>query len=200
MGANVLFSQSETKINLLRAFAGESQARNRYIFSAGRAKGADLYVIEQVFRYTADQEKEHAEIFYNYLKEFNGENIEITAAYPISNFDKIEDLLSSSQHNELEEADIIYPSFAKTAKDEGFTHIADTFNRISDIERIHSVRFGRFAEELMDDTLFNKDEEEVWVCQNCGYVHRGKDTPNICPVCSHSKGYFLRSAISSFGI
>lgn len=192
------FKTSQTKYNLLRAFAGESQARNRYTFAAGTVKKQNLYVIEAIFKFTANQEKEHAQIFYNYLKEFAGENIAIDGTYPIDLYDTPLQLLRAAQHNEFEEYDHVYKSFGATANEEGFTAIANSFVNIAGIEQTHGQRFQLFGDLLEKNQLFVADVEEKWMCLNCGYIFTGKEVPAKCPVCSHDKGYFIRLSLAPY--
>ncbi|MBQ4561665.1 MAG: rubrerythrin family protein [Clostridia bacterium] len=186
------FKNSETSKNLMRAFAGESQARNRYTIAAGIACQQKLPVIEQIFKFTADQEKEHATIFYNHLKELNGEVINIDGSYPVNNSTSILELLRSAEHNEFEEYDSVYKSFAKTAKEEGFGQVAASFEMIAAIEKVHGERFKEFAELMEKDMLFASTEVESWMCLNCGHIHTGAKVPLFCPVCQHEQGYFIR--------
>jgi rubrerythrin len=192
------FKNSQTKDNLMRAFAGESQARNRYTFAASQAKKEHQHVIEAVFRFTADQEKEHAEIFYNYLKELAGENIPVHAAYPVDISNDLAKLLRSAQHNEYEEYDPVYKTFGDAAKKEGFDKIAASFHRIAGIEKTHGDRFARFAELLEENKLYVCEVDTGWLCLNCGYVHWGKEAPKECPACRHDQGYFIRIAMAPF--
>lgn len=157
------FKNSETKDNLMRAFAGESQARNRYTFAAGQAKKENLYVVSAVFRYTAEQEKEHAEIFYNHLKELSGENIHIDGSYPVDLADDVAKLLRMAQHNEYEEHDSVYKAFGDKAKEEGFLHVASSFHKIAEIEKIHGDRFGHLAELLEQNKLFVSNVKTTWM-------------------------------------
>ena len=189
---------SETKINLLRAFAGESQARNRYTFAAAQAKQQKLHVIEAVFTFTANQEKEHAEIFYNHLKELSGETIQMDGGYPVDAAQNMVQLLRMAQHNEMEEFDPVYPSFSKVAKDEGFAKISNSFDWIAGIEKTHGDRFGKLADLLEQDKLFLSDVECGWMCLNCGYVFTGKGAPEKCPVCDHDRGYFIRLTMAPY--
>ena len=191
MSAN--FKNSETKENLMKAFAGESQARNRYIFAAAEARKQNLYSIGHVFEFTAEQERAHAERFYELLKCMAGETIEITASYPVDKQSTIIELLESSQHNEFEEADDIYVSFGNKAKEEGFFEVASAFFQIAEIEKLHGGRFGKMAKMLKENHFFETDEEEggVWMCLNCGNIHTGKKAPGVCPVCRYDKGYFI---------
>lgn len=186
------FNNSETKKNLLRAFAGESQARNRYTFAAAQARKSNLYVIEAVFNFTAGQEKEHAELFYNQLSSAAGENIEIDGKYPIDISDSIISLLRSAHHNEYEEYTDAYKSFAEIAKNEGFLEISGLFTNIAEIEKTHGDRFLHFAELLEQDKLFVSDIKTKWMCLNCGFVFEGTAVPPACPVCRHDRGYFIR--------
>lgn len=176
----------------MRAFAGESQARNRYTFAAAEAKTQKLPVIERVFLFTAGQEKEHAEIFYDFLKEFAGETIEVNGGYPVDISESIEELLGMAQHNEYEESDDIYPSFCNIAEDEGFPKIAEKFHMITEIEKHHGNRFGEYADLMKNNRLFVSDVKCGWICLNCGYQFEGFTPPEKCPVCNHEKGYFIR--------
>ncbi len=187
----ISFNESQTKINLMRAFAGESQARNRYYFAAEEAKCQKLEAVEKIFIFTAEQEMAHAEIFYNHLKEFNGENIEIDAAYPVNNTNSILELLKSAVHNEMEEYSDAYKHFAQTAEKEGFAQIAFSFYKIAEIEKTHAERFQKVYNllEKKDGTL--AESGEYWMCLNCGHIHKGDTIPENCPVCSHNKGYFI---------
>ncbi len=194
----VEFRNSITKDNLMRAFAGESQARNRYTFAASQAKKDGLYVVSAVFAFTASQEKEHAEIFYNHLKEMAGETILIDGGYPVDISVNVADLLSMAQHNEYEEHDDVYKSFGEKAKEEGFDRIAATFLQIAEIEKIHGDRFGKFAQLLKEGKLFVSNVEEEWMCLNCGFVSKGTKAPAVCPVCQHDQGYFIRFELAPF--
>jgi len=195
---NTNFAESVTKNNLLKAFAGESQARNRYTIAAECAKKNNLYVVEAVFKFTAEQERAHAKVFYDFLKQFSGENIEINGSYPIDNYDNVIKLLRSGQHNEFEEYDTVYKEFGNIAKDEGFHQISAAFNNIAEIEKIHGDRFGMLAELMESNKLFVSDIEAKWMCLNCGYVFSGKEVPQNCPVCTHDKGYFIRVELAPY--
>ena len=189
---SVNFCDSKTKINLMRAFAGESQARNRYTFAGNKAKNMQYQIIYNIFNLTANQEKEHAEIFYNHLKNEKGTKIEIAnASYPIDNFDKLEELLRAAQNDEYDEANIVYPEFARTARDEGFPDIAYSFEKIAEVEKSHGDRFGCFASLIENSKLFEGDDDTEWLCLNCGHIHVGKNAPNQCPVCQHAQGYYV---------
>ena len=190
--------QSTTKENLLRAFAGESQARNRYDFAAQACKEKKLYVLEALFKYTAEQEKEHAEIFYNHLVKGGCENVTITANYPVDLTQEPLKLLELAQQHELDEFGDIYPAFADKAQEEGFPEIARHFRQIAEIEKVHADRFERFAKFLRENKLFVSDVETGWICLNCGHILTGKQAPAKCPVCSHDQGYFIRLELSPY--
>lgn len=192
------FKSSETKINLVRAFAGESQARNRYTFAYEQSKKQNMYVVGAIFKFTADQEKEHAEIFYKHLKDVAGENIKIDGGYPIDISNSIIQLLRYAQHNEYEEYDPVYKSFADTAENEGFPQIAASFRNISGIEKTHGDRFGKILNLLEQNKLFVSDTQCKWMCLNCGYIFEGTEVPQACPVCSHNKGYFIRLELAPY--
>lgn len=192
------FKSSETKDNLMRAFAGESQARNRYTFAASQAKKENLYVVSAVFEYTANQEKEHAEIFYNHLRELEGETIHVDGGYPVDITENIAELLKMAQHNEYEEHDPIYKAFGDKAKEEGFSKVAASFHLIAEIEKLHGDRFGRLAKLLEQNKLFISDVKTAWICLNCGYVYESEAAPEKCPVCEHDRGYFIRFELSPY--
>ena len=192
------FQNSETKKNLMRAFAGESQARNRYDFAAGLCQKQGLQVVEAVFRFTAQQEREHAEIFYQHLQELSGENIAFDAAYPVDLSNDVAQLLRMAEHNEYEEHDSVYHSFEETARAEGFPAVAASFHQIAQIEQLHGQRFGKLAELLEEGKLFVSDVSCGWMCLNCGHVFQGKQAPKACPVCGHDQGFFLRLEMAPF--
>ena len=190
--------ESETKLNLLRAFAGESQARNRYTFAASLAKKQNLSFIADIFLFTAGQEKEHAEIFYEHLNTMKGASLRIDAAYPIDDDSTISSLLHASHKNELEEFGDIYPAFAKKAEEEGFAAIAASFRMIAEIERTHAERFAHFAALSDNNSLFTSEQEIAFMCLNCGHIHKGKSAPSVCPVCHHNQGYFIALAYAPY--
>ena len=179
------FAQSETRLNLMRAFAGESQARNRYTFAAGLARRKNLYVLESVFTFTADQERAHAKVFYNLLEQVSGQNLQVDGTYPVELFPDILDHLRSAQHNEYQEWDHDYAGFSRTAQEEGFPEIAHIFSMIAGIEKTHGDRFGKFAELLEQDKLFVSDVQVKWMCLNCGQIIDATMAPAVCPVCYH---------------
>ena len=188
---SIEFQDSQTKINLMKAFAGESQARNRYTFAAEEARDQGLYAIQQIFLFTAEQERAHAERFYDLLGKMSGQTIEICAGFPVDKQDTLEGLLDAAQHNEYEEADDVYLAFGQTAKEEGFMEVASAFLQIAEIEKVHGNRFGKISAMLKDGTYFQTQENEKWMCLNCGHIHSGKKVPGVCPVCRHEKGYFI---------
>lgn len=192
------FKESKTKENLMRAFAGESQAYNRYIFSAHQAKKSNLYVIEAIFEFTAKQEEAHAKVFYDNLKEMGGKNISICGNYPVDIYNTVLDLLKAAAHNEMQEYENDYREFSNIAKEEGFTKIANIFNNIAEIEKTHSDRFTNFANLLETNKLFINDIETEWMCLNCGYIYKGNNVPEKCPICNHNKGYFIRVELSPY--
>ena len=192
------FQQSETKKNLMRAFAGESQARNRYTFAAEQAKEQNLQVVEFVFQFTAEQERAHAEVFYNHLKELSGETVHIDGGYPVDLYESVLELLRAAEHNEYEEFDPVYQVFGDKALEEGFPQVAASFHRIAEIEKIHGERFGRLADLLEQNQLFISDVACKWMCLNCGFVFEGKEAPQKCPVCSHDKGFFIRLELAPY--
>lgn len=190
---------TETHKNLMRAFAGESQARNRYTFYASIAKKQGYPLIEQTFTLTANQEQMHAKIFFQYLaEEFNGSEIEIDAAYPVDLYQEntLQNILASVTA-ETHEHEEVYPAFAEVAKQEGFNQIAASFKMIAEIEKTHSQRFAAIAEEMKTDTLFTKATPVAWHCQVCGHIHYGVAAPALCPVCKHAKGYFKPDAVQN---
>ena len=185
-------SGTQTKENLMRAFAGESQARNLYTFAAGQAAGEKQYVLEAVFRFTADQEKEHAELFYHALKDSAGETITVDGGYPVDISGGIGELLRMAEHNEKEEADTVYQAFGDIAKEEKLPAIANLFYSIAQIEETHRQRFAHFAELVEQEKLYVSDVETGWMCLNCGFRMTGTQAPKQCPVCRHDQGYFIR--------
>lgn len=195
---NMDFKDSRTKENLMRAFAGESQARNRYIFSAKEAKKSGLYIIEAVFEFTAKQEEAHAKVYYDCLKELGGQNISIDGNYPVDIYNNVVDMLKAAAHNEMQEYEHDYKEFGDIAKEEGFGRLANIFYNIADIEKTHGSRFAKYAELLENDKLFISDVETEWMCLNCGYIYKGTKPPEMCPVCLHNKGFFVRLELSPY--
>lgn len=191
------FKMSETKNNLMRAFAGESQARNRYTFAAAQARTQKQEAIARLFESTADQEREHAEVFYHHLRELAGETIHIEGGFPVDISENLGTLLRMAQHNENEEHDVVYQAFGDKAKEEGFLRVADSFYRIAEIEKNHGERFGKFAQWMEEGKLYKADTSRAWICLNCGYIHEGPEVPAMCPACNHEQGYFVRAELGA---
>lgn len=196
---SVAFERSETHRNLLRAFAGESQARNRYTFAASLAKKKNLQVVEAVFTFTASQEEAHAKVFYNQLGALAGQNIAIDGAYPIDLYPGVLEHLRAAQHNEYQEWEHDYAEFAKVATQEGFPEIAKIFDMISKVEKTHGDRFAQFAELIESGKLFVAEAEVKWMCLKCGHVLESTMAPAVCPICKHPQGYFVRLELAPFG-
>lgn len=192
------FNASETKENLMRAFAGESQARMRYDMSAEKAKQQNLHVVGAVFTFTAEQEKAHAQVFYNLLKDCAGNTIEIDGGYPVDLSNNIDDLLNMAKHNEYEEHDDVYKKFSEKAKEEGFPQIANAFHMIAEIEKMHGDRFAYLAKLIKDNQLFVSDVTTGWMCLHCGYTVEAKGAPAKCPVCDHDQGFFIRLELAPY--
>lgn len=188
------FSKSKTRENLMRAFAGESQARNRYTIAAKQASRDNLYSISQIFLFTADQERAHAEVFYELLRGQTEQTIEICGGYPVNLAENVTDLLKSAVHNEMQEFEDVYPEFAKIAKEEGFDDIAKLFEGVAAIEKHHEERYKKLLENVENGLVFSRDGDKIWQCDNCGHIYIGKEAPEICPVCDHPKAYFMIKA------
>ena len=195
---SVPFSSSETLQNLMRAFAGESQARNRYTFAAEVCRTQKLPVLEAVFQFTAGQELAHAGVFYRHMAPENDRNIPIDAAYPVNCTNDVTELLRQAAHNEQEEHGQVYPAFAEIARREGFPAIAASFSQIAAIEGVHSRRFQQLLELWQRDALFVSDVECGWMCLNCGHILTAKEAPGLCPVCHHEQGYFIRLELAPY--
>jgi len=178
---------TKTEKNLLKAFAGESQARNRYTFFASVAKKEGYVQIQKVFEETAANEVEHAKVFFKYLE---GENVEITAMYPAGKIGSTMENLLAAAEGEKEEWSVLYPEFAKVAKEEGFDEIAESFTEIAEVEEEHEKRYRKLLANLENGTVFKRDTEVKWHCLNCGYIHIGKEAPEICPACKHPRAYY----------
>ncbi|WP_370774112.1 rubrerythrin [Clostridium sp.] len=192
------FNTSKTKENLLKAFAGESQARNRYTFSASAAKKEGYPILEDLFNYTANQEKAHAKQFMDKLKEFSGEELEITGSYPVVVETSTLTLLRLAEKHENNEFENVYHEFASVAKEEGFPDIEKLFTNIASIEKVHSDRFKKYADMLEKGSLFKDTASTAWMCTNCGFIYEGEEAPLKCPVCEHPQGYFIRFPESPF--
>jgi len=186
------FLHSQTRENLMRAFAGESQARNRYTIAAGVANKAGLAVLQGVFLFTADQERVHAKQFYSALEDCAGQTVKVDGTYPVDIYSGLLDYLRAAQHNEYQEWEHDYDHFAKTAMAEGFPLVGKLFENIARVEKTHGDRFGRFADLLEKNQLFFADTEVQWMCLHCGFVDTATAAPAHCPVCRHPQGYFVR--------
>jgi rubrerythrin len=176
-----------TEKNLLTAFAGESQARNRYTYAAGKARKDGLVQISNIFAETADQEKEHAKRLFKFLQ---GGDVEIQAAFPAGVIGTTAENLTGAAGGEHHEWSEMYPEFAATAREEGFGAIAIVFEAIAIAEKQHERRFLGLLANIENDTVFRKDKAVVWRCQNCGYVHEGTEAPGACPACAHPQAHF----------
>ncbi|MEG0773997.1 rubrerythrin [Clostridium sp.] len=182
---------TKTSENLLKAFAGESQARNRYTYYSSVAKKEGYNQISALFMETAEQEKEHAKRFYKFLKEqMNGEGIEITATFPVGLSSDTKTNLGYAANGENEEWTELYPEFAKVAREEGFPEVATAFEMISKVEKFHEERYRKLLSNIENNTVFKKDEAVIWKCGNCGFIFEGTAAPELCPACVHPKSYF----------
>ena len=178
---------SRTEKNLLKSFAGESQARNRYTFFASAARKEGYIQIQRIFEETAANEKEHAEVFFKYLE---GGEVEITAAYPAGKIGTTEENLLAAAEGELLEWGTLYPDFANVAREEGFLDVAESYTEIAEVEEEHEKRYRKLLENVKNGTVFKRDEEVEWHCLNCGYIHHGKEAPEVCPACKHPRSYY----------
>jgi rubrerythrin len=178
---------TQTEKNIVTAFAGESQARNRYTYFAGQAKKEGYVQISDIFIETADQEKEHAKRLFKFLE---GGEVEITAAFPAGVIGSTIDNLKAGAAGENYEHTTMYPGFAKIAREEGFDAIAMVFEAIAVAEKQHEKRYNDLAANIKAGRVFKRDTAEVWRCRNCGYVHEGTDAPEMCPACSHPQAHF----------
>ncbi|MEZ7884405.1 MAG: rubrerythrin family protein [Bacteroidales bacterium] len=176
-----------TEQNLLKAFAGESQARSRYTFFASVAKKEGFEQIAAVFSETADQELEHAKRFFKFLE---GGMLEIQASYPAGKIGTTAENLLAAAEGENEEWSLLYPEFAKIAQEEGFPQVATAFKMIAKVEAEHEARYRTLLERVIAEKVFEREEDIEWQCRNCGYVHKGKKALENCPACNHPKSYF----------
>jgi len=178
---------TQTEKNLLTAFAGEAQARNRYTFFASVARKEGYEQIASVFTETAGNEKEHAEIFFKYLE---GGDVEITAAYPAGIISDTKTNLEAAADGEKLEWSKIYADFEKTAREEGLADIATSFKEIAEVEEFHERRYRKMAKNIADGEVFKKKSVAKWHCTNCGYIHEGTEAPKECPACKHAQAYY----------
>jgi rubrerythrin len=181
------FKGSKTEKNLLAAFAGESQARSRYNFFASVARKEGYEQIAAIFEETADNEKEHAKLFFKHLK---GGLVELKATYPAGVIASTAENLKEAAEGEKMEWGTIYPQFAEVAEQEGFTEVANTFRMVAKVEAYHERRYLKLLENIKQDKVFKKDKPIKWKCRNCGHVYEGNEAPEKCPVCSHPRSYF----------
>ncbi len=178
---------TQTEKNLLAAFAGESQARNRYTYFASVARKEGYEQIAAILRETAGNEKEHAEVFFKYLE---GGEVEITAGYPAGVIgDTLANLQAAAAGEKLEWS-TLYPDFEEVAREEGFSEIAVSFHEIAEVEEYHERRYNTLANRVADGEVFKRAEPIKWKCRNCGYVHEGTTAPNVCPACRHVQAYY----------
>jgi rubrerythrin len=178
---------TKTEKNLLAAFAGESQARNRYTFFASKAKKEGYEQIKGIFEETAANEKEHAERFFKFLQ---GGKAEIVAGYPAGVIGSTAENLEAAAAGEKEEWGTLYPDFAKVAEDEGFDEVAATFREIASVEKHHERRYLKLLDNVKQGKVFKKDKPVKWICRNCGYVYEGPEGPEKCPACAHPRAYY----------
>jgi rubrerythrin len=178
---------SKTEKNLLAAFAGESQARNRYTYFASQAKKEGYEQIAEIFQETAENEKEHAKRFFKFLE---GGELEIVAAFPAGTVGTTMENLKASAGGENMEHTSIYPEFARIAEEEGYKDVAFIFRKVAEVEAHHERRYLQLMKNIQDGKVFKKDSKAQWKCRNCGYVHEGPEAPESCPACAHAKAYF----------
>ncbi len=182
---------TETEKNILTAFAGESQARNRYTYASSQAKKEGYIQISAIFEETANQEKEHAKRLFKFLE---GGEVEISASFPAGmNATTLENLLHAADGEHYENTSM-YPTFAKTAREEGLENVAKIFDAIAVAERWHEKRYRALAANIKENKVFKREEEHTWICRNCGYTHKGKEAPEVCPACAHPKMHFELAA------
>jgi len=178
---------SKTEKNILTAFAGESQARNRYTYFASKAKKEGYIQISTIFEETANQEKEHAKRLFKLLE---GGELEISAAFPAGVIGSTADNLKEAAAGENHEHTVMYPEFAVTAREEGFTEIADIFEAIAVAEKQHEKRYLDLMNNINQNRVFKREQPVIWRCRNCGYLHEGNEAPEECPACAHPQAHF----------
>ena len=178
---------TKTEQNLLKAFAGESQARNRYTYFASAARKEGFEQIANIFQETADNEKEHAKLFFKHLE---GGEVEITASYPAGTIGTTLQNLEAAAAGEKMEWTTIYADFAKTARDEGLPDVANTFEQIAKVEKFHEGRYRKLIDNVSRGQVFKKGGTAKWHCINCGYVHEGAEPPQKCPACQHPQAFY----------
>jgi rubrerythrin len=178
---------TKTEKNLLTAFAGESQARNRYTYFAGQARKEGYVQIADIFEETANQEKEHAKLFFKFLE---GGELEITGSFPAGVIGTTVENLKAAAAGEHYEYSEMYPAFAKTAREEGFEAVAMVFEKIAVAEKQHGKRYSDLAANIEAGRVFKRDGKITWRCRNCGYLHEGNEAPDQCPACAHPQAHF----------
>jgi len=178
---------TKTEQNLLKAFAGESQARNRYTYFASRAKEEGFEQISAIFAETADNEKEHAQVFFDHLA---GGPAEITATYPAGKTGTTAENLLAAADGEKEEWTMLYPDFSGIAEAEGFSDVATSFREIAEVEEAHEARYRKLLANVQNGRVFSRDTPVRWHCRNCGYIHEGLSAPDECPACKHKQAYY----------
>jgi rubrerythrin len=178
---------SKTEKNLLAAFAGESQARNRYTYFASAAKKEGYEQISKIFVETADNEKEHAKVFFKHLQ---GGDVEITATYPAGAIKETKSNLEAAAAGENLEWTTLYADFAKIAAEEGYPEVAESFEQIAKVERFHESRYRKLIDNIVKDEVFKKSASVKWHCTNCGYIFEGAEAPEQCPACKHPRAYY----------
>ncbi|MBW6516014.1 MAG: rubrerythrin family protein [Candidatus Cloacimonetes bacterium] len=186
------FKESKTASNLMKAFAGESQARMRYTYYASVAKKQGYLQIADIFLETAENEKEHAKLFLKQLIKngVEGEPVEIIASYPAALSTETKNNLAYAAAGENEEWTDLYPTFAKIADEEGFKEVADTFRLVALVEKKHETRYRKLHQNVSNDKVFKKETQVQWICRNCGHIVDCPEAPEECPVCKHSRDYF----------
>ena len=178
---------SKTEQNLLKAFAGESQARNRYTYFASEAKKAGLEQMSAIFTETAENEREHANVYFKYLE---GGDLEITAAFPAGKIGSTAENLLAGAEGEKMEWSTLYPNFAAVAEAEGFKDVAESFREIAEVEEQHELRYRKLLANVESNQVFQRPATVKWHCRNCGYVHEGPEAPDVCPACKHPQAYY----------
>lgn len=193
-------SESKTKENLMRALAGEALSCTRYKLAEKDCRQKQMFVLANLFKFTAAQEKIHAEVFYKHLKQCGCEPVSITADYPNECSCEPLELLRHSAENEEHETSVVYPDFARTAREEGFADIAQDFENIAAVEASHGQRYRHYAALLENGRLHCSEQEEKWLCLNCGYLHHGTSAPETCPVCAQPQGWYVRLSETPWGL
>jgi rubrerythrin len=178
---------TQTEKNLLKAFAGESQARNRYTYFSSVARNEGFEQISAIFTETTDNEKEHAKVFFKYLE---GGEAEIEASFPAGKIGTTEENLLAAAEGEKMEWSVLYPDFEAVAREEGFEEIANSFKEIAEVEEKHETRYKKLLENVKKNEVFSRDVIVKWKCRNCGYVHEGKEAPKECPACKYPQSYY----------